>query len=241
MRKLPYPCSTTGPADGKICWQTGRRGGHMGRSRVRTVSDDEALGALVIWIHARLNEARVTYTQLARDMAYDRSWVSRSLSGRRLPPWPLVSAAAAACGASLSEARELWHAAVDDRCERDAQAAQGYPPAGLGTYRALCDALGQLVATRVPSQRELVRRDASGQLTRSTIGAVLRRERSLSRDVMHSAVTACGLDRPAVDAWLAAWDQYGKPFREAMEQRRQAIACARLSPWWCPRHGSGRR
>lgn len=213
----------------------------MGRSRVRIVSDDAALGALIIWIHARLDEAGVTYTQLAHGMAYDRSWVSRALSGRRLPPWPLVSAAAAACGTSPSEARELWHAAIEARRERDTQAAQGYPPADLGTYSALCDALGQLVATRVSSQRELVRRDASGQLTRSTIGAVLRRERSLSRDVLHRTVTACGLDEPAVDAWLAAWDRYGKPFREAMEQRRQAIACTRLSPRWCPRHMSGRR
>jgi hypothetical protein len=89
---------------------------------MRIVPDDEALGALIIWVHAQLDEAGVTYTQLARDMAYDRSWVSRSLSGRRLPPWPLVSAAAAACGASPSEAREFWHAAVDARCERDQEA-----------------------------------------------------------------------------------------------------------------------
>jgi hypothetical protein len=47
----------------------------MGRSRVRIVPDDEALGALIMWIHVQLDEAAVTYPQLARDMAYDRSWV----------------------------------------------------------------------------------------------------------------------------------------------------------------------
>lgn len=194
---------------------------------------------LVSWIHARLDEAGVTYTQLARDMAYDRSWVSRSLSGRRLPPWPLVRTAAIRCDAPAGEARRLWDAAVAAGQQLAAEAAQGYPPATVDSYGTLCDALGQLAAARAPSQRELVRR-ASGQLTRSTLGAVLRRERSLSREVLLSTLTACGLDESATAAWLAAWDCYGRPFREAMELRRQQIACARLSPW-CRRHGGGWR
>jgi hypothetical protein len=212
----------------------------MGRSRAPIAPEETALAALISWVHARLDDTETTYTQLARDMAYDRSWVSRSLSGRRLPPWPLVYAVAARSGMSPDEARRLWDAAATAGQQRHAQAAQGYPPAVLHSYGELRDALGQLVAARVSSQRELVRRDASGQLTRSTIGAVLRRKRSLSREVLHSTVTACGLDEPAIAAWLAAWDLHGQPFRDAMELRRQQIACNRLR-LWCPRHGGGWR
>jgi hypothetical protein len=132
--------------------------------------------------------------------------------------------------------RGLWDLAAARRLRLKAE--DEYPPAWLHSYGTLCDALQQLIAARMPSQRELVRRDTSGQLNRATIGAVLRRERSLSREVLHSAVVACGVDESAVAAWLAAWDEYGKPFREAMELRRQAIACARLSPW-CRRHRGG--
>ncbi|WP_459802068.1 helix-turn-helix domain-containing protein [Herbidospora sp. RD11066] len=51
-----------------------------------------------------MDESGVTYTQLARVPAYDRSWISRSLDGQRVPNWPVVEAVATYCGASVAKA-----------------------------------------------------------------------------------------------------------------------------------------
>ena len=59
----------------------------MGRPRVLVASNDAALGSLIRWVHARLDETHTTYEQVAGDVTYSsRPWVSRALCGRRLPP-----------------------------------------------------------------------------------------------------------------------------------------------------------
>jgi hypothetical protein len=92
------------------------------------------------------------------------------------------------------------------------------------------DALGDLITSKVGSHRELVRKDESGQLTRSTIGAILRHERSLSRDVLIRVLTVCELSDKEREAWMDAWERYGRPRREAMEVLRRAIAYSNLHP-----------
>jgi len=81
----------------------------------------------------------------------------------------------------------------------------------------------------------LVRKDESGHLTRSTIGAILRHERSLSHDVLIRVLAACELSDKEREAWMDAWERYGKPRREAMENLRRAIAYSRLHPDTSPR------
>jgi transcriptional regulator with XRE-family HTH domain len=207
----------------------------MGRPRVLAPCRDAAMGALVRWVHARLGEAGVTYGQVAAEVAYSRSWVSRSLSGRRLPPWDLVEAVASRCGASLAEARRLWAAAeAADRSRRSRMVAPGAPPDGITSYDGLLDALAGLIAGRAGSHRELVRRDGSGQLTRQTVGAVLRRERTLSCEVLTRILAACEVGDDDRAAWLREWDRWGRPLRDAMEVRRRAIARARLRSWRYP-------
>ena len=51
----------------------------MGRPRVLVASNDAALGSLIRWVHARLDETDTTYDQVAGDISYSRSWVSRAL------------------------------------------------------------------------------------------------------------------------------------------------------------------
>ena len=92
------------------------------------------------------------------------------------------------------------------------------------------DALGDLITGKVGSQRELVRKDNSGQLTRSTIGAILRHERSLSHDVLIRVLTVCEVSDKEREAWMDAWERFGRPRREAMEELRCAIAYSRLHP-----------
>jgi hypothetical protein len=58
----------------------------MGRPKVLVASNDAALGSLIRWVHARLDETHTTYDQIADGISYSRSWVSRTLCGRRLPP-----------------------------------------------------------------------------------------------------------------------------------------------------------
>jgi len=209
----------------------------MGRPRTPTAPNDEALATLVGWVHARLEETGMSYTQLARDVAYDRSWVSRSLSGRRLPSWPIVEAVATRCGASHIEARSLWETADAARRERQTRYAEGFPPESLATCPQLCMALRDLIVSRGISQRELVRRDPDGVLARSTIGAVLRLERSLSYETMIQVLRACELGDDAITAWQAHWWQLGAPFRKAMDRRRREIAYAKLKSWGYGRRG----
>jgi hypothetical protein len=90
------------------------------------------------------------------------------------------------------------------------------------------DALGDLISRRVGSHRELARRDTSGRLTRSTIGAILRHKRSLSYDVLDQVLIACGVSGIEREAWMDAWERYGKPHRDEMDEQRRAIAYSRL-------------
>ena len=92
------------------------------------------------------------------------------------------------------------------------------------------DALGDLISRRVGSHRELARRDTSGRLTRSTIGAILRHERSLSYDVLDQVLITCGISGMEREAWMDAWKRYGEPRRDEMDELRRAIAYSRLQP-----------
>ena len=80
----------------------------MGRPRVLIASNDAALRSLIRWVHARLDETDITYEQVAGDVSYSRSWVSRALCGRRLPPWQLIEVVVSRCEASPREARSFW-------------------------------------------------------------------------------------------------------------------------------------
>ncbi len=203
----------------------------MGRPRMLIASGDAALGSLIRWVHDRLDETGTTYEQVAGDIAYSRSWVSRALSGGRLPPWQVIEATAVHCRASTNEARRLWDAARAAQSRRETRRRKAtYPPSDIDSWQSMYDALGDLISRRVGSHRELARRDTSGRLTRSTIGAILRYERSLSYDVLDQVLIACdvsGMDR---EAWMDAWERYGAPRRDAMEELRRAIAYDRLQP-----------
>lgn len=200
----------------------------MGRPRIIAESADDDLRALLVWVYAQLDQSGVTYEQLAEGLSYDRSWVSRSLSGRRLPPWSLVQAVAVRCSSSQTEGRRLWDAANTARLEKKEKAAEGYPPDVLVGYPEFRNALDGLIKKRGLSHRELVRRDVSGRLRRSTIGAALRGERSMSYELLDALVTACGLRSQPSAAWKSAWSQCAEPFRDAMERRRRELAYLRL-------------
>jgi transcriptional regulator with XRE-family HTH domain len=202
----------------------------MGRPRVLVASNDAALGSLIKWVHARLDDTGITYEQVAADVAYSRSWVSRALCGRRLPPWQLVETVAKRCGASSSEARKLWEAAEAVQRRRQPRRVAISPPSGIGCWEDMYDALGDLITSKVGSHRELVRQDKSGQLTRSTIGAILRHDRSLSEDVLIRVLTVCELSEKERDAWMHTWERYGRPRREFMEELRRAIAYSHFRP-----------
>jgi hypothetical protein len=58
----------------------------------------------------------------------------------------------------------------------------------------------------------------------------LRRERSLSRDVLIRVLTVCELTDKEQEAWMRVWERYGRPRREFMEELRRAIAYSRLRP-----------
>jgi hypothetical protein len=52
----------------------------------------------------------------------------------------------------------------------------------------------------------LVRRDGSGLLSRSTLGAVLRYDRSLSREVLVRILAACEVSDAEHVEWMAVWE-----------------------------------
>lgn len=210
----------------------------MGRPRRPIAPCDDARRALLTWVHTLLDEWELTYRQLAQVSQYDRSWISRALSGRHMPPWRMIEQIATRCSADSDTAWELWTAA-DAARQREhrtrTRRTKEYPPANLSSYSKLIQALRNLVEGLGISQRELVQRDETGLLRRSTIGAVLSMRRSARRDVMIAIVRACGVPDAAVEHWAAAWDRLGAPNRQAMEQRRRLIAYSVLrarSHWW---------
>lgn len=200
----------------------------MGRRRRSVAPCDDALRALLAWVRTRLDDQELSYAQLAREIPCDRSRISRALSGQRIPPWPLIERIATRCGACGETARELW-AAADAIRPNYLRETEGHPPPDLDNYPELVSALRDLMDRRGISQRELVRRDKTGWLRRSTVGAVLRMERSAGPDVTIAIVRACGVSDAAVDHWAAAWDQLGRPNRQAMDRQRRQIAYISLS------------
>jgi hypothetical protein len=205
-------------------------------------SGDAALGSLTRWVHDHLDEAGATYEQIAGDVAYSRSWVSRALCGRRLPPWQVIEATAVRCRASTDEARRLWEAARAAQSRRETRRRKvTYPPSDIDSWQSMYDALGDLISRRVGSHRELARRDTSGRLTRSMIGAILRYERSLSYDVLDQVLITCEVSGIEREAWMDAWERHGGPRRDAMDELRRAIAYSRLQPRRSASYSGGAR
>jgi len=203
----------------------------MGRPRLLVASGDAALGSLIRWVHDRLEETETTYQQIASDMTYSRPWVSRALCGRRLPPWQVIEAAAIRCSASTDEARRLWEAARNAQLRREGRRRKATrPPSDIDSWGSMYDALDDLITRRAGSHRQLAKKDTSGRLTRSTIGAILRYERSLSYDVLDQVLVTCGVSGVEREAWMDAWERYGKPRRDAMDYQRRTIAWSRLQP-----------
>lgn len=104
----------------------------------------------------------------------------------------------------------------------------GRPPGDLARYTDLLDALRDLLRRCRMSQREVVRRDRTGVLRRSTLGAVLRGERPARRDVVIAIVRACGLGESAVAGWHTAWSRLGQPYLEAQREAWREAALPNL-------------
>jgi hypothetical protein len=143
------------------------------------------------------------------------------MSGREVPSLHLIDRVAELLGADADETRSRWQ--VVDRIRRRARAERtgGGPSDDLGSYADLLRALGDLIRDRGLSQRDLVQRDQSYTLRRSTVGAVLRGQRSASRDVVIAIVRACGVGDPACRmAWDDAWQRLGRPHRQEQHERQ---------------------
>jgi transcriptional regulator with XRE-family HTH domain len=151
----------------------------------------------------------------------DRSRVSRALSGREVPPRDLIERIAAALGDDIGETRRRWDHADIVRRQARACRAGGGPPDGLDRYTDLLQALRDLLRGRGISQRQLVQRDQSGRLRRSTVGAVLRGERTAQRTVVIAIVRACGVSDTAAAAWATAWWRLGRPHQQEQHRRRR--------------------
>jgi hypothetical protein len=104
----------------------------------------------------------------------------------------------------------------------------GQPPDDLARYPDLVHALRDLLRRCRLSQRDVVRRDLTGVLRRSTVGAVLRGERPARRDVVIAIVRACGLGETVVAAWEAAWLRLGQPYLEARREEWRENALPNL-------------
>ena len=197
----------------------------MGRKRAPVAPCDESLKELVAWLRTQVDERALPYDRVAVRIGYDSSWLSRALSGRRVPPWLLVERVAVECGGSVQEARRLWDAAKVSCGEPDDRSpASGYPPEDITDYAELREALRALVDRRMTSQRQLIAMDGSGILRRSTVGAVLRGQRSASREVTLAIVRACSVGDDASARWAMAWDRVGRPFRDRMDHKRRQFA-----------------
>jgi len=180
-----------------------------------------ALEALIGPLRDQLTERGMSHAQLAIRLRCDRSRVSRMLAGRQVPTRPLVEAAAQTLGLDTAMTRSQWQAADDIRQQARAKQIAGHPPEGIEDYPGLVVALDTLIRRRGLSHRALVQRDPDRRLRRSTVGAVLRGQRSASHEVIIAIVRACGVTDPTyVAAWDAAWYRVGLPHRQDQHQQQ---------------------
>lgn len=185
---------------------------------------DPELWSLVKPMRVQMREQGLSQAQLAIRLDRDRSRVSRALSGRELPPRHLIMQIAQTLGTDTDTAERRWarNAARQRNARTRAAAASpagGGPPPGIRTYADLLRALRDLLRARGISQRELTRRDQ--RLSRSTVGAVLRAERSARLDMVIAMVRACGASAEAEQAWAYAWRATGHPHQIEQHRRRR--------------------
>lgn len=163
---------------------------------------DPELWSLVKPMRVQMREQGLSQAQLAIRLGRDRSRVSRALSGRELPPRHLIVQIAETLGTDTAAAERRWErSAARQRNARARTAAGGEPPPGVHTYADLLRALRDLLRVRGISQRELARRNH--QLNRSTVGAVLRGERSARLGMVIAIVRACGASAEAEQGHIA--------------------------------------
>ncbi|MEU5400177.1 helix-turn-helix transcriptional regulator [Streptomyces sp. NPDC005963] len=174
-------------------------------------------------LRSRMRERGLSQGQVAVMIRCHPSRVSRALSASSIPPRHLIEAIAMRLDVEVPMVMRMWADADAIRREGRACREDGGPPDGLASYSDLIRALSGLIDSAGLSQRELTRRDRSGILRRSTLGAVLRGERSARRDVVLAIVRTCGAGLAAVAAWDAAWEALGRPHREARLQRSAEI------------------
>jgi transcriptional regulator with XRE-family HTH domain len=171
-------------------------------------------------LRAATHDRGLTHSQVALRIRRDRSVISRALAGQRLPSRSAALEIAQVVGADVDEVARLWAKADALRRQGWACAATGGPPDGLATHRDFLGALRGLLAGRGMSQRDVVARDASGTLRRSTVGAVLRGERGAQRAVVLAIVEACGVRGEAATAWASAWEACSQPDLRRRHARR---------------------
>jgi transcriptional regulator with XRE-family HTH domain len=180
---------------------------------------DPELWSLVKPMRVKMREQELSQAQLAIRLECDRSRVSWALSARELPPRHLILKIAEMLGADVAAAERRWARNKARIRNARARTTGGGPPPGLHTYADLLSGLHDLLSLRGVSQRELTRRDH--QLSRSTVGAVLRGERSARHGMVIAIVRACGVSEEAERAWAAAWQHLGRPHQKEQHHRRR--------------------
>ncbi|MFF5265445.1 helix-turn-helix domain-containing protein [Actinomadura viridis] len=184
---------------------------------------------LAVRLRRRLHELGLSQAALAGRSGCHPSTVSRVMSGK-LVPTPYL---ARQLGRALQmDADGLVQEVEEVRRQDRARRAAGGPPADLRSYDEMLTALRQLLREQRVSQRELERLDPK-RLRRSTVGAVLRGERSASHEITIAIVTACRVTGDEMQAWHAAWQKLGRPYRaRAHERRVEGMWRRRRSAGW---------
>ncbi|RJL20174.1 helix-turn-helix transcriptional regulator [Bailinhaonella thermotolerans] len=180
----------------------------------------------MVWpLEQQMRDRELSQAQLAIRVGRDRSRISRALSGREMPARELLIDIARVLDLDVEQTLQQWQEVDAARRQARLSRAGGGPPDGLWTYDAFLCALRNLLRERRISHRELAQRDLSGLLKRSTVGAVLRGERSARWKVVAAIVQVCQVSEVAARAWHAAWVEVGKPHqRELHERRREGLA-----------------
>ncbi|MER7758149.1 helix-turn-helix transcriptional regulator [Streptomyces sp. NPDC097619] len=97
-------------------------------------------------LRRQLDRRGLSQGQVAVLVGRHRSQISRALSGRSVPPRPLIEDLARRSGADLSTVMDLWSTADTIRRQGLACRREGAPPDGLADYPELLRALRGLVA-----------------------------------------------------------------------------------------------
>ncbi|MFH9988170.1 helix-turn-helix domain-containing protein [Streptomyces luteogriseus] len=186
----------------------------MGRKPKELPGEDSPLVGLANWLREQRERSGLTYTELAERLDYNKSTLSRAVSGTELPSLAVVERFTMACGGDLKTARRLhWQCLREFRVKRMLQEEAPIHRDKVITPTDLWSALVGTYALSGLSYRsaeeKAKRLHEQGILAqpigRSSFHNFVKRSTPLTRTIMLAVIAVSDVPQSEWPLWESAW------------------------------------